>query len=251
MPVHHPDAASARCADSPQPARGPARAAAAAANALPHAHALPAPSLQAGAFCVLLLGRPADEAYAPLAALEPFMPFRDASCGAPCFNLRVIVSGAHSPWGTSGEDGGGQKGEGGTREGRGTGDWEWPGTRRRAPRTGRRARRSPAGPRNAPSPSQRHPCTLPRHNQAQMQPQPDASRFFLRPPPLQDCLRGLQKAAEVGFLDASGGAWRFDVDEYEQYEQVGAWAGQRFQRVLPMSPPAPPRPPLDHHSTTT
>jgi hypothetical protein len=44
-----------------------------------------------GAFQVLLMGRAADAAYAPLAALEPFMPFRDASCGVPCFNLQVQV----------------------------------------------------------------------------------------------------------------------------------------------------------------
>ncbi|GBF88358.1 serine threonine specific phosphatase [Raphidocelis subcapitata] len=77
-----------------------------------------------GAFQVLLLGRGADEAYAPLAGLKPFMPFRDASCGAPCFNLQV-----------------------------------------------------------------------------------------------EDCLRGLSKAASVGFLDVSSGSWRFDIDEYEHFEQ--------------------------------
>ncbi len=37
------------------------------------------------------MGRGADEAFAPLAALRPFMPFRDASCGASCFHLRVQV----------------------------------------------------------------------------------------------------------------------------------------------------------------
>ncbi|KAI8464247.1 MAG: protein-tyrosine phosphatase-like protein [Monoraphidium minutum] len=78
-----------------------------------------------GAFRVMLMGHGADAAYAPLAALEPFMPFRDASCGTPCFHLRV-----------------------------------------------------------------------------------------------QDCLRGLERAVAAGFLDASGGAWRFDIDEYEHYEQV-------------------------------
>lgn len=48
---------------------------------------------QVGAFQVLLLGRDADTAYAPLAALKPFMPFRDASCGASCFHLQVQVRG--------------------------------------------------------------------------------------------------------------------------------------------------------------
>ncbi|KIZ02856.1 protein phosphatase [Monoraphidium neglectum] len=78
-----------------------------------------------GAFQVLLLGRSAEAAFTPLAALKPFAPFRDASCGAPCFNLQV-----------------------------------------------------------------------------------------------EHCLRGLAKAAAAGFLDARGGAWRFDIEEYEHYEQV-------------------------------
>jgi len=80
---------------------------------------------QVGAFQVLLLGRDAGTAFAPLAALKPFMPFRDASCGVPCFHLQV-----------------------------------------------------------------------------------------------QDCLRGLEKAMRAGFLDAHDGVWRFDVQEYEHYEQV-------------------------------
>jgi hypothetical protein len=29
----------------------------------------------------------------------------------------------------------------------------------------------------------------------------------------------------MGFLDAGAGAWRFDIDEYEHYEQVGGWPG--------------------------
>ncbi|KAI8468258.1 MAG: cell division cycle protein 14, partial [Monoraphidium minutum] len=37
---------------------------------------------------------------------------------------------------------------------------------------------------------------------------------------VQDCLRGLEKAVAAGFLDVRGGAWRFDIDEYEHYEQV-------------------------------
>ncbi|GBF88355.1 hypothetical protein Rsub_01067 [Raphidocelis subcapitata] len=82
-------------------------------------------SVLVGAFQVLLLGRDPDAAFAPLARLKPFLPFRDASCGAPCFLLQI-----------------------------------------------------------------------------------------------QDCLRGLHKAAQAGFLDARGGVWRFDIDEYEHYEQV-------------------------------
>ena len=36
------------------------------------------------------------------------------------------------------------------------------------------------------------------------------------------CLAGLERAARLGLLDVSGGVWRFDVDEYEHYEQVRA-----------------------------
>eukprot|EP00775_Hariotina_reticulata_P004251 gene4251-4502_t len=35
-----------------------------------------------------------------------------------------------------------------------------------------------------------------------------------------DCIRGVAKARDVGFIDASGGQWRFDIAEYEHYEQV-------------------------------
>lgn len=34
-------------------------------------------------------------------------------------------------------------------------------------------------------------------------------------------MQGIAKARDVGFLDASGGSWRFDLAEYEHYEQVG------------------------------
>jgi hypothetical protein len=33
-------------------------------------------------------------------------------------------------------------------------------------------------------------------------------------------VQGIAKARDVGFLDASGGSWRFDLAEYEHYEQV-------------------------------
>lgn len=59
----------------------------------PHAMFTPPlsnPSLpQVGAFQVLVMGRCADAALAPLVRLGPQLPFRDASCGAPCFNLTV------------------------------------------------------------------------------------------------------------------------------------------------------------------
>lgn len=43
-----------------------------------------------GIFQVLYLNRSPEDAYAPLAAAEPYMPFRDASCGIPTFNLQPI-----------------------------------------------------------------------------------------------------------------------------------------------------------------
>ncbi|WIA28379.1 hypothetical protein OEZ86_010925 [Tetradesmus obliquus] len=78
-----------------------------------------------GIFQVLYLNRSPDDAYAPLASQAPYMPFRDASCGVPTFNLQPI-----------------------------------------------------------------------------------------------DCIRGIAKARDCGFIDASNGVWRFDLAEYEHYEQV-------------------------------
>lgn len=43
-----------------------------------------------GQFCVLHLGRSADEAYRPLLPLKPFAPFRDASCGPSTYHLTVL-----------------------------------------------------------------------------------------------------------------------------------------------------------------
>jgi hypothetical protein len=39
----------------------------------------------------------------------------------------------------------------------------------------------------------------------------------------QHVLAGLAKAIQARLLDrrAAGGGWRFDIDEYELYEQVG------------------------------
>lgn len=53
-------------------------------------------------------------------------------------------------------------------------------------------------------------------------PQPTLGTGLYSEPPLraQHCLRGLEKAAAVGFLDVRGGAWRFDIAEYEHYEQA-------------------------------
>ena len=44
---------------------------------------------QVGIFQVMLLGRSAAVAYAVVRGMEPFLAFRDASSGAPCFMLRV------------------------------------------------------------------------------------------------------------------------------------------------------------------
>ena len=46
--------------------------------------------LQVGVFQVLFLQRSAEDAYAPLQVLAPFVPFRDASCGTPTFHLSVL-----------------------------------------------------------------------------------------------------------------------------------------------------------------
>ena len=46
--------------------------------------------LQVGIYQVLYLNRSPEEAYAPLAGKGPYIPFRDASCGIPTFNLQPI-----------------------------------------------------------------------------------------------------------------------------------------------------------------
>lgn len=43
-----------------------------------------------GIFQVVYLGASADEAYQRVQPLQPFTPFRDASCGPPSFNLSVL-----------------------------------------------------------------------------------------------------------------------------------------------------------------
>ena len=39
---------------------------------------------------IIYLGKSADEAYKPLVAFKPFVPFRDASCGVSSFHLTVL-----------------------------------------------------------------------------------------------------------------------------------------------------------------
>ncbi|DBB04022.1 TPA: hypothetical protein ACH3X1_013082 [Trebouxia sp. C0004] len=46
--------------------------------------------LQMGIFQVVYLGASAEEAYQRVQSLQPFTPFRDASCGPPSFNLTVL-----------------------------------------------------------------------------------------------------------------------------------------------------------------
>lgn len=78
-----------------------------------------------GVFSILYCDKTADEAYRPLLALKPYVPFRDASCGASTFHLTVL-----------------------------------------------------------------------------------------------DCLRAVEKAKSCGFIDFHKPDGRFDVEEYEHYEQV-------------------------------
>jgi cell division cycle 14 len=46
--------------------------------------------MQMGIFQVIYLNRTADEAFKPLSAFKPFVPFRDASCGVSTFHLTVL-----------------------------------------------------------------------------------------------------------------------------------------------------------------
>ena len=45
--------------------------------------------VQVGVFQVVHLGASAEQAYQRVQPLQPFVPFRDASCGPPAFNLSV------------------------------------------------------------------------------------------------------------------------------------------------------------------
>lgn len=45
--------------------------------------------VQIGVFQVVHLGASAEQAYQRVQPLQPFVPFRDASCGPPSFNLSV------------------------------------------------------------------------------------------------------------------------------------------------------------------
>ena len=45
--------------------------------------------MQVGIFQVVYLGASAEDAYQRVQQLQPFVPFRDASCGPPSFNLSV------------------------------------------------------------------------------------------------------------------------------------------------------------------
>ena len=55
-----------------------------------HTHKKANASVLIGAWQVIFLGRSASEAYAPLVALEPFVPFRDASSGSSTHNMTVL-----------------------------------------------------------------------------------------------------------------------------------------------------------------
>ena len=47
-------------------------------------------ALQIGMYQVIYLNRSAEEAFKPLAAFKPYVPFRDASCGVSTFHLTVF-----------------------------------------------------------------------------------------------------------------------------------------------------------------
>lgn len=51
---------------------------------------IPVLHTQMGIFQVVYLGASAEEAYQRVQSLQPFTPFRDASCGPPSFNLTVL-----------------------------------------------------------------------------------------------------------------------------------------------------------------
>mmetsp|Transcript_4965 Transcript_4965/g.10684 ORF Transcript_4965/g.10684 Transcript_4965/m.10684 type:complete len:710 (+) Transcript_4965:238-2367(+) len=91
----------------------------------PHAHHKANAAVLIGIYQVLFLNRSTEEAYKPLVAFKPFVPFRDASCGVSTFHLTVL-----------------------------------------------------------------------------------------------DCVKGIQKARDVGFIDWNSGNSTWSVEEYEHYEQV-------------------------------
>ncbi len=47
-------------------------------------------ALQVGIFQVIYLNRSAEQAFQPLQAFKPYVPFRDASCGISTFHLTVF-----------------------------------------------------------------------------------------------------------------------------------------------------------------
>ena len=63
----------------------------------PHPNAHANAAVLCGVFSVILLGRDADRSYAPLAALEPLVPFRDPSSGPSTFHLTAkhVIQGIH------------------------------------------------------------------------------------------------------------------------------------------------------------
>ena len=46
--------------------------------------------MQVGIFQVVFLQRTPEQAYSRVQSLQPFVPFRDASCGPPSFHLTVL-----------------------------------------------------------------------------------------------------------------------------------------------------------------
>ncbi len=46
--------------------------------------------VQVGIFQVVFLQRTPEQAYSRVQSMQPFVPFRDASCGPPSFHLTVL-----------------------------------------------------------------------------------------------------------------------------------------------------------------
>jgi len=56
----------------------------------PHAHQRANAAVLVGIYQVIFLNRSAEEAFKPLQAYKPYVPFRDASCGVSTFHLTVF-----------------------------------------------------------------------------------------------------------------------------------------------------------------
>jgi hypothetical protein len=185
---------------------------------------------QVGIFQVMLLGRSAAVAHGVLRGMEPLLPFRDASSGAPCFLLRVQHVLAVRPRGraAAGEGGAGKRGDGavvglarlscctdGTRllcmrnvlSGAGVPPPRVHGLQ--SPAKAHGGMHEAAGAHEMHEASRncrKHAC------------QPARVRQLSTPPAL--AVQGIERAKAAGFLDWDSPRCSFDLAEYEHYEQV-------------------------------